>query len=87
MYERVICNCGKLLVNITKIYKQALQTKTELLGIDKLDSNMTGVIDISSITSGDIFDQLGVFSECCRGRVMSNVKFFDRLGISSKPIS
>jgi|LakMenEpi13Jul12_1017406.scaffolds.fasta_scaffold16935_2 DNA-directed RNA polymerase subunit N (RpoN/RPB10) len=87
MFERVICNCGKMLSNLTVIYREALQHKTEILGIDKLDSNMTGVIDISSITSGDILDQLGVFSECCRCRIMSNVKFFPMLGISSNPVS
>jgi len=87
MFERVICNCGKMLANLTVLYKLALEHKTKLLDIDKLDSSMTGVIDISSITSGDILDQLGVFSECCRCRIMSNVKFYPMLGISSNSVS
>jgi DNA-directed RNA polymerase subunit N (RpoN/RPB10) len=86
MFDRVVCNCGKGLSEFCVIYKLALNEKIKIQGTEKLHMSMYGTIDLASITSGDILDQLGIYNQCCRKIILTNVKFFDMLGIGYNPI-
>jgi DNA-directed RNA polymerase subunit N (RpoN/RPB10) len=86
MFDRVTCNCGVGLSELCQIYKFVLNEKIKILGAEQIHTSMYGTIDLATITSGDILDQLGLYKQCCRKIVLTNVKFFDMLGIGYNPV-
>lgn len=81
MYPYIVCYCGRSLGDIFDIFKllrlekyMAAYEKSDGIEWD-IDPTMLAISEVVDIDLSDVFDQLRIYTDCCRSRLMSQVEF------------
>lgn len=76
MYPYIVCHCGRAIGNLYDLFLAVKRERlAEEFGEEIIDPIMIAVVKDIQIELGDILDDLHLYNQCCRVRMLTQVEF------------